>query len=169
MFFWRFQHSPIVKTLNLNVWTLPLIFLHDFTLFGIDTHRNRSILLFSTPFDHFHFHPLAGLKWHPSRFFVLKKVHFVVVFVALEKKMGMFNTLFYFHSSLRYSVCRSLKSPLEVHTLSVSRFHSSDTSRHIFDSQNRFMVILVSCQTRWSLYLPLAICVDNLVGSGNPL
>ena len=59
--FWRFQHSPIVKTLNLNVWTLPLIFLHDFTLFVIDMHQNRSLSLFSTPFDHFHFHALTGL------------------------------------------------------------------------------------------------------------
>ena len=63
MFFWRFQHSPIVKTLNLNVWTLPLIFLHDFTLFVIDMHQNRSVSLFSTPFDHFHFHALAALIW----------------------------------------------------------------------------------------------------------
>ena len=63
VFFWRFQHSPIVKTLNLNVWTLPLIFLHDFTLFVIDMHQNRSVSLFSTPFDHFHFHALAALKW----------------------------------------------------------------------------------------------------------
>ena len=62
VFFWRFQHSPIVKTLNLNVWTLPLIFLHDFTLFVIDMHQNRSVSLFSTPFDHFHFHALAALK-----------------------------------------------------------------------------------------------------------
>ena len=56
---WR----PIVKTLNLKVWTLPLIFLHDFTLFVIDMHQNRYISLFSTPFDHFHFYPLAGLIW----------------------------------------------------------------------------------------------------------
>ena len=49
--------------LNLKVWTLPLIFLHDFTLFVIDMHQNRYISLFSTPFDHFHFHPLAGLIW----------------------------------------------------------------------------------------------------------
>ena len=61
VFFWRFQHSPIVKTLNLNVWTLLLIFLHDFTLFVIDMHQNRSVSLFSTPFDHFHFHALAAL------------------------------------------------------------------------------------------------------------
>ena len=63
VFFWRFQHSPIVKTLNLNVWTLPLIFLRNFTLFVIDMHQNRPVSLFSTPFDHFHFHTLAELIW----------------------------------------------------------------------------------------------------------
>ena len=26
-------------------------------------HQNRSVSLFSTPFDHFHFHALAALKW----------------------------------------------------------------------------------------------------------
>ena len=40
VFFWRFQHSPIVKTLNLNVWTL-LIFLHDSSLFVIDMHQHH--------------------------------------------------------------------------------------------------------------------------------
>ena len=39
-----------VKTLNLKVWTLPLIFLHDFTLFVIDMHQKRSISLVSTLF-----------------------------------------------------------------------------------------------------------------------
>ena len=63
MFFLCFQHSSIVKTLDLNVWTLLLIFLHDFTLFVIDMHQNRSVSLFSTPFDHFHFHALPALKW----------------------------------------------------------------------------------------------------------
>ena len=28
---------------------------------------------------------------------------------------------------------------------------------------------VVSCPTRWSLYLPLALCIDHLVGDGNPL
>ena len=49
--FWH----PIVKTLNLKVWTLPLICLYDFTLFVIDMYQNGSISLFPTPFDHFHF------------------------------------------------------------------------------------------------------------------
>ena len=58
---WR----PIVKTLNLKVWTLPLIFLHDSTLFVIDMHQKRSISLVSTQFHHFHFHPIAGLNCYP--------------------------------------------------------------------------------------------------------
>ena len=28
-------------------------------------HQNRSISLFSTPFDHFHFHPLVTLNCYP--------------------------------------------------------------------------------------------------------
>ena len=43
-----------------------MIFLHYFTLFGIDMHQNRSISLFSTPFDHFHFHPLVTLNCYPE-------------------------------------------------------------------------------------------------------
>ena len=62
--FWAFSAQsswrPIVKTPNLKVWTLPLIFLHDSTLFVIDMHQKRSISLVSTLFYHFHFHPLAG-------------------------------------------------------------------------------------------------------------
>ncbi len=42
-----------------------IIFLHDFTLFGIDMHQNRSISLFKTLFDHFHFYPLVALKCYP--------------------------------------------------------------------------------------------------------
>ena len=57
------QWLPIVKTLNLKVWTLPLIFLHDFTLFVIDMHQKRSISLFPTPSGHFHFHPFPALIW----------------------------------------------------------------------------------------------------------
>ena len=53
MFLARSSWRPIVKTLNLNVWALPLIFLHEYTLFVIDMHQNRSISLFSTPSDHF--------------------------------------------------------------------------------------------------------------------
>ena len=41
--FWAFSAQsswrPIVKTPNLKVWTLPLIFLHDSTLFVIDMHK----------------------------------------------------------------------------------------------------------------------------------
>ena len=35
---------------------------HNFTLFVIDIHQNVPILLFETPFDHFHFHPNSGLR-----------------------------------------------------------------------------------------------------------
>ena len=28
---------------------------------------------------------------------------------------------------------------------------------------------LVSCPTRWSLHLPLALCIDHLVGCGDPI
>ena len=45
--------------------SFSIIFLHDFILFGIDMHQNRSISLFKTLFDHFHFHPLGALKWYP--------------------------------------------------------------------------------------------------------
>ena len=55
---WR---QPTFYT-TMTTRTLPLIFLHDFTLFVIDM-QNRSISLFSTPFDHFHFHALAALIW----------------------------------------------------------------------------------------------------------
>ena len=55
----------IAKTVNFAVWAFPSFFLHDFILFGIDMHQNRSISLFKTLFDHFHFHPLAALKWYP--------------------------------------------------------------------------------------------------------
>ena len=56
----------LAKTVNLAVWAFSLIFLHYFTLFGIDMHQNRSISLFSTPFDHFHFHPLVALNCYPQ-------------------------------------------------------------------------------------------------------
>ena len=46
---------------NMNVGTLP--FLHDFTLFVIDMHQNRSVSPFWTPIDQFHFHALAALIW----------------------------------------------------------------------------------------------------------
>ena len=36
----------LCKTVNLAVWAFSSIFLHDFTLFGIDMHQNRSISLF---------------------------------------------------------------------------------------------------------------------------
>ena len=38
-------------------------FLYDFTLFVIDMHQNMPISLFKTLFDHFHFHPPAGIIW----------------------------------------------------------------------------------------------------------
>ena len=40
-------------------------FLHDFILFGLDMHQNRSISLFEILIDHFHFFPLAALKCYP--------------------------------------------------------------------------------------------------------
>ena len=55
----------IAKTVNFAVWAFPSIFLHDFILFGIDMHQNRSISLFKTLFDHFHFYPLVALKCYP--------------------------------------------------------------------------------------------------------
>ena len=66
---WR----PIVKTLNLKVWTLPLIFLHDSTLFVIDMHQKMTISLVSTQFILFHFHPLAGLNCYPHPISCLRK------------------------------------------------------------------------------------------------
>ena len=55
----------IAKTVNFAVWAFPSFFLHDFILFGIDMHQNRSISLFKTLFDHFHFDPLVALKCYP--------------------------------------------------------------------------------------------------------
>ena len=102
VFFWRFQHSPIVKTLNLNVWTLPLIFLHDFTLFVIDMHQNRSVSLFSTPFDHFHFHALAALKWWVQ----LRSCHIFIIQILqwLSRKCTL--------GSTEYVTLMSLLQPL---------------------------------------------------------
>ena len=48
----------------------PLNFLYDFTLFVIDMHQNMPISLFKTLFDHFHFHPPAGIIWR-----VILKLH----------------------------------------------------------------------------------------------
>ena len=45
--------------------SFSIIFLHDFILFGIDMHQNRSISLFKTLFDHFQFYPLVALKCYP--------------------------------------------------------------------------------------------------------
>ena len=41
--------------------TVSLNIVHDFTLFVADIHQIMLISLFLTPFDHFHFHPSAGL------------------------------------------------------------------------------------------------------------
>ena len=35
--------------------------MYDFTMFVIDIHQIMLISLFTTPFDHFHFHESAGL------------------------------------------------------------------------------------------------------------
>ena len=53
----------IVKTLNLKLWTLPLILhfvCHRYM------HQNRSISLVLTLFYHIHFHHLAGLACYPQ-------------------------------------------------------------------------------------------------------
>ena len=47
----------IVKTLKLTVWAFSLNFLHDSTLFVIDTHQNMPFSLILTPFDHFQIRP----------------------------------------------------------------------------------------------------------------
>jgi len=68
MFLARSSWRPIVKTLNLNVWALPLIFLHEYTLFVIDMHQNRSISTLLTPFDHFQKRVFGRLiSWHHLR------------------------------------------------------------------------------------------------------
>ena len=46
---------------QLAVWAVSLNFLHDFTLFVVDIHQIRLILLFRHFPDHFHFHGSAGL------------------------------------------------------------------------------------------------------------
>ena len=46
--------------MKLVVWVLSLNFLHVFTLFVIDIHKNMLISLFPTPFDHFQFLGSAG-------------------------------------------------------------------------------------------------------------
>ena len=53
----------LAKTVNLAVWAFSSNFLYDFTLFVIDMHQNMPISLFKTLFDHFHFHPPAGIIW----------------------------------------------------------------------------------------------------------
>ena len=94
---WR----PIVKTLNLKVWTLPLIFLHDSTLFVIDMHKKRSISLVSTQFYHFHFHPLAGLNCYPHLISCLMHhnrrllPHVEVLFDAMGKTSRCSNKLLF--------------------------------------------------------------------------
>ena len=46
--------------MKLVVWVLSLNFLHVFTLFVIDIHKNMLISLFPTPFGHFQFLGSAG-------------------------------------------------------------------------------------------------------------
>ena len=57
-----FQLPHIVKTVNLAVWAISFNFLYDFTLFVIDMHQIMLISLFSTSFDHFHFHGFLKSK-----------------------------------------------------------------------------------------------------------
>ena len=47
--FGAFSTELLVKTLNLKVWTLPLIFVHDFILFVIDMYQSRPPLSLSCP------------------------------------------------------------------------------------------------------------------------
>ena len=60
-----------MKTVNLAVWAISLIFLYDFTLFVIDMHQIMLISLFSTSFDHFHYHGFLKSK----RMVILKSCH----------------------------------------------------------------------------------------------
>ena len=64
-----FQLPHIVKTVNLAVWAISFNFLYDFTLFVIDMHQIMLISLFSTSFDHFHFHGFLKSK----RMVILKR------------------------------------------------------------------------------------------------
>ena len=61
----------LAKTVKLAVWAFSSNFLYDFTLFVIDMHQNMPISLFKTLFDHFHFHPPAGIIWRV----ILKPCH----------------------------------------------------------------------------------------------
>ena len=85
MFLARSSWRPIVKTLNLNVWALPLIFLHEYTLFVIDMHQNRSISTLLTPFDHFQKRVFGRLiSWHHLRPCIICQNHVLSVLVLFE-------------------------------------------------------------------------------------
>ena len=54
-----------ISTGNLLSWPFELFhwfFLHYFTLYVVDIHQIMLISLFTTPFDHFYFHPTLRLK-----------------------------------------------------------------------------------------------------------
>ena len=58
---------------HMNVWILPLMFLHYFTLFAIDMHQYRSISLFQYHLTTFTFTPLPDSNATLSRFLVLRR------------------------------------------------------------------------------------------------
>ena len=64
---WRIHEYIQLENIN-RIRILWLIFLHDFTLFVIDMHQNRSLSTFLTPFDHFQKRVFGKLiSWHLPR------------------------------------------------------------------------------------------------------
>ena len=138
---WR----PIVKTLNLKVWTLPLIFLHDSTLFVIDMHQKRSISLVSTQFYHFHFHPLAGLNCYPHLISCHKESDVALVLLHIwvanhmgySRRVGRGKTEFYLRRASR-----------RCHDLSTGNMHFWKWSEWVAKCYTN----IVCCKGMWELY-----------------